>query len=97
MSAKQRRERILHLLASAYASHQQWQQVREKAVAQLQSMSNLAEQLATLRRCADGGRMGSLTWYPQLVSLLEARILTSFERALSYVHKARYDEEQLIH
>ena len=89
MSARQKRERILRLLASAYASHRQWQQAREKALSQLQSMSNLAEQLVTLRRCTEAGRLGSVSGYPQLASLLEAKIITSFERSLSYLHKAR--------
>ena len=89
---KQKKEQILRLLGSAYACHQQWQQVQEKAVSQLQSMSNLAEQLATLHRCMDGERLGSLSGYPQLASLLEAKITMSFERALGYVHKARYGE-----
>ena len=52
-------------------------------------MSNLAEQLVTLRRCAEAGRLGSVSGYPQLASLLEAKILTSFERSLGYLHKAR--------
>ena len=81
------RRRLVHLLTSAYVHHQQWQQVQERALSQLQSMSNLAEQLSSLRRCSDSGRLSS---YPQLTILLEGKILSSFERALGYAHKARY-------
>ena len=96
MSARQKRERILRLLVSACAAHQQWQQAREKALSQLQSMSNLAEQLVTLRRCAEAGRLGSVSGYPQLASLLEAKILTSFERSLGYLHKARLRVKSML-
>lgn len=89
MNVKLKKEQILCLLRRAYARHQQWQQTREKALKQLQSMSNLAEQLVTLRRCSDNGRLGSLSGYPHLVPLLEAKIMSSFERALGYLHKAR--------
>ena len=86
-----KKERILQLLVSAYALHQQWLQVHEKAVDHLQSMSNLAEQLTTLHRCLDDGkRLGCLSWYPRVAELLEGEILASFERALNHVHKTRY-------
>ena len=87
MSVERKRERILHVLASAYEHHQQWKDAQEKALDQLRSMSNLAEQLAALRRCRDIGRLGRLSPYPQLPDLLEAKILASFERALRFVHK----------
>lgn len=90
MNVKLKKEQILRLLGRAYARHQQWQQTREKALIQLQSMSNLTEQLVSLRRCSDSGRLGNLSGYPHLVSLLEAKIMSSFERALGYLLKARY-------
>lgn len=93
MNVKQKKEQIQRLLRSVYSRHQQWKQAQEKGLGQLQSMSNLAEQLVTLRRCSDSGRLGSLSGYPHLVGLLEAKIISSFERALGYLHKARYNED----
>ena len=90
MSVRQKKEQILRLLESAYERHEQWNQAREKAVSQLLSLSNLAEQLETLRRCERDGRLGSLSAYPQIVPITEGRIMTSFERALGYLHKERY-------
>ena len=87
MSVKQKRERLLRVLGSAYGHHQRWQEVQEKAASHLRSMSNLAEQLAALRRCRKGGRLGCLAWYPQLADQLEAKVLVSFERALGFVYK----------
>lgn len=90
MTARRKEERLIQLLSGAYEYHQQWRQAQEKVVGQLRSMKNLTEQLASLRRCRDSGRLGSVSWYPQLVTLLEGKILSSFERALDYAHKARY-------
>lgn len=87
MSVEKKRERILHVLATACGHHKQWQEVQEKALDQLRSMSNLAEQLAALGECKAAGRLGCLAWYPQLVELLEAKILASFQRALWFAYK----------
>ena len=87
MSVEKKKERILHVLASAYGGYQQWREAQEKALEQLRSMSNLADQLAALRKCRELGRLGCLSWYPQLAELLEAKILASFEKALGFVYK----------
>lgn len=89
MNVQQKKDKIQRLLGSVYARLQQWRQAREKALVQLASMSNLAEQLDALRQCDGTERLGKLSGYPQLAPLLTAKILTSFERALGYVQKEK--------
>lgn len=89
MNVEQKKEKIQRLLGSVYARLQQWRQAREKVLVQLASMSNLAEQFDALRRCDGTERLGKLSEYPQLVPLLGAKILTSFERALGHVQREK--------
>lgn len=83
-------------MADAYGHHGQWREIQEKAVNQLLSMSNLADQLEALRRCriARNG-LGCLNTYTQLSNLLEGKIFTSFERALGFVHNHTENLEQV--
>ena len=82
-------EQFQHLVKSVYENLNQWRQAREKALEQLFSMSNLAEQLDALCRCDGTRRLGILSGYPQIVAFMEAKILTSFERALRHVLKEK--------
>ena len=82
-------EKFQRLVGSVHECLEQWHQAREKALGQLFSMSNLAEQLDVLRRCDRMERLGILSGYPQIVAFMEAKILTSFERALGHVLKEK--------
>lgn len=91
MASKQKKleVKLLGLLNKAHSQLQQWEAARSKALAQLSSIANLAEQLETLQKCESGRKMGVLGGYPLVAPLLQARIVESMERAREFAWKER--------
>ena len=88
MSRHQKQQRLLNLLGNARSQLQFWDHSRDRAVAQLSSVANLAEQLEAVKRC-QGGRLGVLSHHPQVIVLLQAKITLSMEEALHFVEKEK--------
>ena len=88
MSRHQKQQKLLRLLGNARSQLQLWDHSRDRAVAQLSSIANLAEQLEAVKRC-QGGRLGVLSHYPQVVVLLQAKIMLSMEEALQFVEREK--------
>ena len=72
-----------------------WKESRGRALAQLNSINNLAGQLETLHRCRSGGcgRQNSLLGvvgdHPLCVELLECKLVQAMERAYAYAAKEK--------
>lgn len=90
MSRKQKaEEKLLRLLQKASEQLELWSESKERAVAQLSSIANLAEQLEALDRCEAGGNVGVVAQVPMAASLLRGKIVESMERALERASKER--------
>ena len=88
MSRHQKQQKLLRLLGNARSQLRLWDHSRDRAVAQLSSIANLAEQLEAVKRC-QGGRLGVLSHHPQVVVLLQAKITLSMEEALHFVKREK--------
>ena len=80
-------EKLVSVVTGAADQLQVWEEARAKVLSQLLSISNLVEQLATLKRCTQCQQLGVLVNYPGCVTRLEAKITQSAERALGYAER----------
>ena len=77
----------------AYELLKTWKESNDRALAQLNSIHNLAGQLEALHNCTGSSHrdlLGVVGEHPLCVELLEAKLLQAMERAYACTVKERY-------
>ena len=102
MAAATKRRKVLELLREAQQILQEWEDRRQKIVAQLHSIQNLLSQQKAMENCCKysrcsgessaGSKLGVLAEFPStVVTQLQVKILASMERARRFIVRDRYD------